>query len=217
MNERQSALCGSADAPVADAQFSAEIVDIIPALERFSRRLYRDHEAAADLVQETLARAWEARTTFAPGTNLKAWLFAIMRNRFHSELRRSWRQVPWDAEAAERIAAPHAEQLWTIELGDTVRAMDTLSVGQRDALILSAVAGLSSKNIAAILQCRPTAAKSRVHRARHAVAAMLEGRERIDRKRGGNGGYPIAELVGQLHRLTGSPGRGAPPRAASAA
>lgn len=202
MDDRSSASYVSADTAVDDARFTAGIVDIIPALERFSRRLYRNHETAADLVQETLAKAWQARASFAAGTNLGAWLFVIMRNQFHSEARRSWRQMTWDEKAAEKIAAPPSEQLWTVELGDVVRAIDTLSARQRDALILSAVGGLSSKDAAVILHCPPNAAKNRVHRARHAVTEMLEGREQIEPKRRGGGRHAMAELLGRLHRLT---------------
>src|SRR6202035_4073195 len=90
--------------------FTAEIAKLIPALRSFARLLYRNDESAADLTQETLAKAWQARGSFAPGTNLKAWLFTIMRNQFDSEGRRAWRQMPWDQESAERVPAPAAEQ-----------------------------------------------------------------------------------------------------------
>jgi len=180
--------------------FTAEIAKLIPALRGLAKILYRNEESAADLTQETLAKAWQARNSFAPGTNLKAWLFTIMRNQFRSEKRRAWRQMPWDEQAAARIPGPRAEQMWTLELKDTVRTMKSLSKRQRDALILSGVGGLSSEDAASVLNSRPTAVKSRVSRAREAMRSMLEGRAPL--KSGRRNGDVIDELVGELEHLT---------------
>lgn len=179
--------------------FGAEMTKHVPALRGLAKVLTRNEEAAADLTQDTLAKAWKARTSFAPGTNLRAWLFTIMRNHFRSEARRSWRQVAWEQEAAERIAAPDAEQLWAIELEDTVRAIATLSKGQRDALILAGVGGLSSEDAGKVVACRPTAIKSRVSRARHAVRAMLDGTAPLRNRRSKR--VPAEELGRQLRML----------------
>lgn len=180
--------------------FGAEMMKHAPELRGLARLLTRNDEAAADLTQETLAKAWKARKSFAPGTNLRAWLFTIMRNHSRSEARRSWRQVAWEQEAAERIAAPDAEQLWAIELEDTVRAIATLSKGQRDALILAGVGGLSSEDAGKVIDCRPTAIKSRVSRARHAVRAMLDGTAPLRNRRSKR--VPAEELGRQLRTLT---------------
>jgi RNA polymerase sigma-70 factor (ECF subfamily) len=184
-----------------DSRFAAEIGNLIPALNRFARLLYRDRESAADLTQETLAKAWKARGSFASGTNLKAWLFAIMRNQFHSEARRSWRQVPWDQRAAEAIPAAPGEQLWSVELDHTARAVNALPVLQRDALILAGFGGFSSKDTATVLGCRITAVKSRVCRARQAVQAALEGTRQITTVGQQHGAAPIARMAEQMHRL----------------
>ena len=196
-------------APSEDSRFTADLAELMPTLRSYARRLCRDEESSADLAQETLAKAWQARGTFAPGTNLKAWLFTIMHNHFRSELRRSWRQMPWDEAAAETISAPPAEQLSAVELGDVTRAINTLPTRQRAALILSTIGDLSSQDAGAILSCRPAAAKNRVFRARAAVAAMLDGRKKIRWKR--NRRDTIADLFGQLSQLTG-----AAPRSGSA-
>ena len=73
------------------ADFRAKLVELVPFLRAFARTLSGRHAGADDLCQEALVRAWQSRATFEPGTNLKAWLFAIMRNQFYSERRRSWR------------------------------------------------------------------------------------------------------------------------------
>src|SRR5579864_7012311 len=113
-NKSSRARADSATTPDG-SRFAADIASFIPALNGFARLLYRDPESAADLTQETLAKAWKARASFAPGTNLKGWLFAIMHNQFRSEARRAWRQVPWDQAAAEAIPAPPSQQVWSIE------------------------------------------------------------------------------------------------------
>lgn len=179
--------------------FTAQIADLIPALRGFAKLLARNEESAADLTQETLTKAWQARASFRPGTNLKAWLFTIMHNQFRSDARRAWRQMPWDEEAAERIPAARGEQIWSMELRDTARAIGSLSKRQREALILSGVGGLSSEDAAAVIDCRPTAVKSRVSRARQAILAMLDGKAPLKTKR--DKGDTIAALTGQLDQL----------------
>jgi len=180
--------------------FTAEIAKLLPSLRSFAKLLARNEESAADLTQETLTKAWQARANFAPGTNLKAWLFTIMRNQFRSEARRAWRQLPWDQESAERIPAPVGEQIWAMELKDTARAIGSLSRRQREALILSGVGGLSSEDAAAVIDCRPTAVKSRVSRARQAILALLDGKAPLKRKR--HKGDTIVALASQLEQLT---------------
>ena len=80
--------------PDADSQFKADLLDLIPFLRAFARSLCGNQEMADDLAQETLVKAWQARNMFAPGTNLKAWLFTILRNQFYSDRRRACRQAP---------------------------------------------------------------------------------------------------------------------------
>jgi RNA polymerase sigma-70 factor (ECF subfamily) len=84
----------------ADEAFTDGLVALIPYLRAFARMMTRDPSEADDLAQEALAKAWQSRDSFAPGTNLKAWLFMILRNQFYSERRRSWRNVELDQEAA---------------------------------------------------------------------------------------------------------------------
>lgn len=180
--------------------FTAEMAKLIPSLRSLARLLYRNEESAADLTQETLAKAWAARGSFAPGTNLRAWLFTIMRNQFRSEARRAWRQMPWDEQAAERIPAPHGEQVWALELKDTLRAMQALPKRQREAVILAGAGGLSSEDAASALNCRPTALKSRVSRARQAMHSMLDGKMPLRAAR--DKGDAIEKLTRELAQLS---------------
>ena len=111
-----------------DGDFRRDLLDLIPFLRAFSRSLCGDRELADDLAQEALAKAWQSRDTFRAGSNLKAWLFTILRNQFYSDRRRAWRQAPWDESAAERVPVARGEQTWAVQLSDTARALRTASI-----------------------------------------------------------------------------------------
>jgi len=186
-----------------DAQFKSDLLDLIPFLRAFARSLCGNQETADDLAQETLVKAWQARNMFAPGTNLKAWLFTILRNQFYSDRRRAWRQAPWDQDAAERIPGSSAEQSWAAELSDTARALSQLSDEQREALILVGAGGFSYEDAAAICHCAVGTVKSRVARARKSLLSLLEGEEPLPpSSQTGDAGDAAKEILAQLDRLT---------------
>ena len=185
-----------------DAQFKADLLDLIPFLRAFARSLCGNQETADDLAQETLVKAWQARNMFAPGTNLKAWLFTILRNQFYSDRRRAWRQAPWDQDAAERIPGSSAEQSWAAELSDTARALSQLSDEQREALILVGAGGFSYEDAAAICHCAVGTVKSRVARARKSLLSLLEGDEALPpTAQSGDASDAAEEILAQLDRL----------------
>jgi RNA polymerase sigma-70 factor (ECF subfamily) len=185
-----------------DAQFKADLLDLIPFLRAFARSLCGNQETADDLAQETLVKAWQARAMFAPGTNLKAWLFTILRNQFYSDRRRAWRQAPWDQEAAERIPGSAGEQSWAAELSDTVRALSCLSDEQREALILVGAGGFSYEDAARICGCAVGTVKSRVARARKSLITILEGDDTLPTASQPAEGDAASEIMAQLDRLT---------------
>jgi RNA polymerase sigma-70 factor (ECF subfamily) len=193
-----------------DAQFKNDLLELIPFLRAFARSLCGNQETADDLAQETLVKAWQARDMFAPGTNLKAWLFTILRNQFYSDRRRAWRQAPWDQDAAERIPGSAGEQAWAAELSDTTRALSCLSDEQREALILVGAGGFSYEDAAQICNCAVGTVKSRVARARKSLIAILEGDETLPPAAQSTEGDAANEILAQLDRL-------APPGAAEAA
>src|SRR5476649_853302 len=153
--------------------FKSELLGLVPFLRAFARSLTGNQEAADDLAQETLVKAWQSRSSFIPGTNLKAWLFTILRNQFYSDRRRAWRQMPWDAEAAERIAGCNDDQAWAAELSDPARALKALPSEQREALILVGAGGFAYEEAARISNCAVGTVKSRVARARKALIAKI--------------------------------------------
>ena len=201
MSASLSTNSGKSNRPDPDGGFSAELLRLVPQMRQWARRLYRDEESAADLAQETLAKAWQARRSFVSGTKLEAWLLTIMRNQFRSEFRRSRRKAPWNQEAAEQIPGARDEQIWSAELSDAVRALGTLSARQREALILTDIGGYSSEEAAAISHCRPTAIKSRASRARQALAAMLKGEEPIRSRARPVRGHAADEIISRLDSI----------------
>jgi RNA polymerase sigma-70 factor (ECF subfamily) len=185
-----------------DTQFKADLLELIPFLRAFARSLCGNPDMADDLAQETLVKAWQSRSSFAPGTNLKAWLFTILRNQFYSDRRRAWRQAPWDQEAAERIPGASEEQAWAAQLSDTARALTALSDEQREALILVGAGGFSYEAAARICNCAVGTVKSRVARARKTLIAMLEGSDPLPAEGLGGSTDAARQIMAQLEQLT---------------
>ncbi len=196
-NTNREAHAGAQDA----VDFKAELLSLIPFLRAFARSLCGNHDSADDLAQETLVKAWQSRATFAPGTNLKAWLFTILRNQFYSDRRRAWRQTPWDQEAAERLPGTSQDQSWSADLSDTARALRQLPDEQREALILVGAGGFSYADAAAICHCAVGTVKSRVARARKALMEILEGDSALSPDQRPEQGDAAREIMAQLDRL----------------
>ena len=160
----------------ADAVLEAGIINLTPFLRAFARSLAVKRNIADDLVQEVLAKAWRSRRAFIPGTNLKAWLFTILRNEYYSQQRRAWRQADWDQAWAETIPATLDQPLWALELSDTASAMEALPDGQREALLLVGAGGFSYEEAAKHTRTAVGTVKSRVARARQALRKFWTGR-----------------------------------------
>ncbi|MCC6919320.1 MAG: sigma-70 family RNA polymerase sigma factor [Alphaproteobacteria bacterium] len=164
-----------APSPAEEKEFKDGLLEAIPYVRAFARTLCGSKAPADDLAQETLTKAWAARNSFQPGTNLKAWLFMIARNQFYSEKRRSWRSVAWDEDLAEaRLVAP-ATQSFNVDLTDLRRALTKITPEQREALVLVGAGGLSYEEAAKVCGCAIGTVKSRVARARQALERMLNG------------------------------------------
>ena len=145
--------------------FRENLVELIPFLRAFARAICGRRDAD-DLCQEALAKAWKNRDSFEPGTNLKAWLFRILRNQFYSDKRRSWRQMPWDETSIEQTPVTHPTQESAVVFSEVIRLMHLLPNEQREALILVAVGEFTYAEAAEICGCAIGTIKSRVSRAR---------------------------------------------------
>jgi RNA polymerase sigma-70 factor (ECF subfamily) len=156
-----------------DSPLRYDLVAAIPNMRAFAISLCGNRDRADDLVQEALVKAWNHLESFEQGTNLKAWLFTILRNAYFSELRKSKREVAdSDGQLAARLSVP-AEQPGHLELVDLNNALAQLPPDQREALILVGAEGFSYEDAATISGCAVGTVKSRVNRARVKVSQLL--------------------------------------------
>ena len=150
-----------------------ELTKAIPNLRAFAMSLCGDPTRADDLVQEALLKAWSHHASFQEGTNLKAWLFTILRNVYFSEHRKRRREVEdADGHLSAQLAV-RPEQPGHMEFEDFRVALQTLPTDQREALILIGAEGFSYEEAAVISGCAVGTIKSRVNRARNRLSELL--------------------------------------------
>lgn len=150
-----------------------ELLIHIPSLRAFAVSLSGQIDRADDLVQETLVKAWRNLGSFTEGTNMRAWLFTILRNVYISDIRRRRREVQ-DTDGVFAESVPVApQQNGHMDLADFRKALAELPEEQREALILIGAAEFSYEEAAEISECAVGTVKSRVNRARNALARRL--------------------------------------------
>lgn len=162
----------------------------LDSLYRVAVRLTGDCSEAEDLVQDTIVRAYRFWGTFKAGTNIRAWLFTILRNTFYSQARRANRlreQVGdlsvqlaalGDAGSAGAVASeiPTPERAVTAKLtADKVHAaLERVPEDYRLAVMLADLEGLAYKEIAAIMECPIGTVMSRIYRGRRQLQQLLQ-------------------------------------------
>jgi RNA polymerase sigma-70 factor (ECF subfamily) len=158
----------------AEAEWRDQMVAMIPALRAFAWSISRNGSDADDLVQDTLIKAWSHREKFEAGTNLRAWLFTILRNTYYTAMVRRRREVrdEDDQHARSLTAAPTQE--WGLTMRALQAALDQLPSEHREALILVGAAGLSYEEAAQICGCALGTIKSRVNRARNRLLKLMD-------------------------------------------
>ena len=156
------------------AELKREMLSVIPNLRAFALSLTKAGDRADDLVQETLMKAWNKFHLFEEGTNLKAWLFTIMRNEFYSQMRKAGREVQDSEGIMASQMATHPQQEGHMDLDDFRSALEHLPEDQREALMLIGASGFSYEEAADIIGVAVGTIKSRVSRARTRLMADLE-------------------------------------------
>lgn len=159
---------------------AVQAVAHLDALYAFALRLSRNGAAAEDLVQETFARGLAHAHSFVPGTNLKAWLFRILRNLFFDMRRRDQRFVEQatdlDTARDANLYALHSdaevERLRKLVAEDIDAALAALTEEQRSVVLLD-LEGFSEREISEIAGCAAGTVKSRLARARAALRTKL--------------------------------------------
>jgi RNA polymerase sigma-70 factor, ECF subfamily len=149
------------------------LIAFLPNLRAFAIALCGDADRADDLVQDTMLKAWNSLDTFQEGTNLRAWLFTILRNTYFSECRRRRREVPDESgEYVAQLAVPPSQH-GAVDAQDVLKALTQLTADQREALILVGAEGFAYEEAAEICGCAVGTIKSRVNRARNRLIELL--------------------------------------------
>jgi RNA polymerase sigma-70 factor (ECF subfamily) len=155
--------------------FRNGLIDHLPHLLAFAQMMTRERARAEDLVQDTILLALANRAQFRPGSNLRAWLTVILRNRFFNEARRSQRRAEVGLDTSGWAEAIDGGQEGIVALGEFQRAFRLLPPEQREALVLVGASGFSYPEAAAIAGCPTGTVKSRVARAREVLQHALGG------------------------------------------
>ena len=153
-----------------------DVIAQLASLKRYARSLARDPAEAEDLVHDALVRAYERRSTFKTGANLRNWLLSIVHNthidRVRSTVARTRRD---DAAAGDVDAAYPAGQEHSVRLAQVRQAFMRLPEEQREALHLVAVEELSYQEAADTLGIPIGTLMSRISRARANLRAFEDG------------------------------------------
>ena len=163
----------SAVAPSEMKALRDQVLDLLPALRAFARSLTRNRTEADDLVQETLLKALSNIEKFDPGTNLRAWLFTILRNTYYTEIRKRRRESDGISTLSQQDSNMGPGQEWAVTLRSLKEALELLPSDQREALVLVGAAGLSYAEAADVCGCALGTIKSRVNRARAKLLTLM--------------------------------------------
>jgi len=171
------------EANQSSSDFRQAALDHLDALYGFAMALTRNPVEAEDLVQETYLRATRAFGRLAPDSNLKGWLFAIMRNIRLNQLRSAGSRpefVELDAENEhgwdwldQGAADPYAILVRKVEREQLRSAIERLPDHYREVVVLRDIEGFSYQQIAGILQCPAGTVMSRLGRAREQLRQFL--------------------------------------------
>ena len=167
--------------------FDVEALDHLGALRAFARRLVSSRTEVDDLVQDAYLHALRASDRFTPGTNLKAWLFKILKNTFINNYRKK-KLEPRSVDFAEiedsfeRIvrrdnaeppADPESEYFTGVMDEDVKKSLESLPYDYRMVVILADLEDFSYKEIADILDCPVGTVMSRLYRGRKLLEKAL--------------------------------------------
>ena len=166
------------------ATFSERVLEHVDALYAFAYRLTRDATQSEDLVQDTFARAMAAAEQFQPNSNLRSWLFRILRNVYIDEWRRTRRDDARRGHAdAHEVSTEDAsteplrndielDRLRSVVAEDIEAALFELSEEARSVILLD-LEGFSEAEVAEVMGCAQGTVKSRLARARAILRQRL--------------------------------------------
>jgi len=170
-----------------DSLINEQAIAYIDALFGYAMTLTRDRPTAEDLVQETYVRAARAADKLAEDSNVKNWLFVVMRNAWLNQIRhqsKGPRFVGLEDEefdsstcVAEGNTNPQIIYLRKLERDEVRLAIESLPVTYREVVVLRDIEGFSYQEIATVLGCPAGTVMSRLARAREKLRGLLDSRE----------------------------------------
>ena len=161
-----------------------ELVEHLPAMRAFAISLTRNGAIADDMVQDTLVKAWTNIEKFQVGTNMRAWLFTILRNTYYSSRRKANREVAdVDGVFTDNLAEKPAHD-GHMQMADFRKALALLKDEQREALLLVGASGFSYEEAPQMCGVAVGTIKSRTNRARAQLAEILGHNENEAMARG---------------------------------
>lgn len=161
---------------VAEPSFHEALVSCLPALRLRALALTRNRADADDLVQAAVGNALAGQKSFQPGTNFKAWMTRILRNRFFSNIRARRETVELDNVPTWRLGRSGGQEE-CLELGELKRALSRLPSETRMLLLMISVEGMSYEAASAQLKQPVGTLKCRVFRARQQLREWMMGEE----------------------------------------
>ncbi|HEY6120490.1 MAG TPA: sigma-70 family RNA polymerase sigma factor [Pyrinomonadaceae bacterium] len=167
------------------AVFSEAALEQLDSLYGYAMTLTHNSLDAEDLVQETYLRAVRAFGQLIPNSNLKGWLFVIMRNAWLNQMRHAQSgprfvefekdQEQFDQWQDERAEDPYAIYLRKLEREEISAAIDGLPSLYREVIVLRDLEGFTYHEISSLLGCPAGTVMSRLGRARQKLRRLLAG------------------------------------------
>lgn len=158
---------------MSDADPREELVTHLPALRAFALSLTRNPSTADDMVQDTVVKAWSNIGKYQQGTNMRAWLFTILRNTYYTSRRKLNREVADIDGVYAGTLSVKPEHDGRLQLKDFKDAFELLPDEQREALILVGASGFSYDEAAEMTGVAVGTVKSRANRGRAKLTELL--------------------------------------------
>ncbi len=151
-----------------------ELITHLPALRAFALSLTRNRATADDMMQDTVLKAWTNLDKFQAGTNMRAWLFTILRNNFYTSRRKMNREVADVDNVFSDGLSVKPDHDGRLQMMDFKTALKQIPDEQREALILVGASGFSYDEAAEMCGVATGTIKSRVNRARARLTELLD-------------------------------------------
>jgi RNA polymerase sigma-70 factor, ECF subfamily len=184
------------------ARFERDAIPLLPQLYRGALGLTGSRADSQDLLQDTMLKAYANFSSFQPGTDLKAWLFRILRNTWINAYRTTrrrpleclsseiadWQLIAHDRHAAATLRSAELEALETLADEEVSGALSALPKNLQMVIYYADVEGFRYREIAEIMKTPVGTVMSRLHRARRLLRVLLAD---VARERG----FPPSELL----------------------